>query len=105
MKVVWLSAGVSSFIAGYVVKETVDKWIYIDVKDQHPDSIRFIKDCEKVLGTKVEILRSDKYEDVADVIRKRKFINSLTAWRTMYWTIKKGGEKEMGVRAIRKWCK
>ena len=76
MKVVWLSAGVSSFIAGYVIRGTVDKWIYIDVKDQHPDSIRFIKDCEKVLGTKVEILQSDKYEDVADVVRKHKFINS-----------------------------
>lgn len=76
MKVVWLSAGVSSFIAGYIVRETVDKWIYIDVKDQHPDSIRFIKDCEKVIGTEVEILRSEKYEDVTDVIRKRRFINS-----------------------------
>lgn len=76
MKVVWLSAGVSSFIAGYVIKDTVDKWIYIDVADQHPDSMRFIHDCEKVLDAHIEILKSDKYKDVADVVRKHKFINS-----------------------------
>lgn len=76
MKVVWISAGVSSFIAGYLVKDTVDKWIYIDVKDQHPDSIRFIKDCEKAIGTDIEILRSDKYKDVADVVRQTGIINT-----------------------------
>jgi hypothetical protein len=76
MKVVWISAGVSSFIAGYLVKETVDKWIYIDVKDQHPDSIRFIKDCEKLINKEIQFLRSDKYEDVADVVRKTGMINS-----------------------------
>lgn len=76
MKVVWISAGVSSFIAGWLVRDTVDKWIYIDVKDQHPDSLRFIKDCEKVIGTEIEILKSDKYEDVASVIRKHRIINT-----------------------------
>ena len=75
-KVVWLSAGVSSFIGGYLVKDTVDEWIYIDVKDQHPDSMRFIHDCEKAIGKKVTILRSEKYEDVEDVCRKLKFGNS-----------------------------
>lgn len=76
MKVVWISAGVSSFIAGYLVRNTVDKWIYIDVKDQHPDSIRFIKDCEKLIDAEIEILRSDRFEDVADVVRKTHMINS-----------------------------
>lgn len=76
MKVVWISAGISSFIAGYLVRSTVDKWIYIDVKDQHSDSIRFIKDCEKVIDKEIEIIRSEKYEDVADVVRKTHMINS-----------------------------
>ena len=58
LKVCWLSAGVSSFIAGYLVKDTVDKFIYIDITDQHPDSIRFIKDCEKFLNKPIEILKS-----------------------------------------------
>lgn len=58
LKVCWLSAGVSSFVAGYLERDTIDKFIYIDIDDQHPDSMRFIKDCEKVLGKKVEILKS-----------------------------------------------
>ena len=58
LKVCWISAGVSSFIAGYLERDTIDKFIYIDIEDQHPDSMRFIKDCEKVLGKKVEILKS-----------------------------------------------
>lgn len=76
VKVVWISAGVSSFIAGYIVRDTVDKWIYIDVADQHPDSIRFIQDCEKLIGKEIEFLKSEKYKDVADVIRKTRMINS-----------------------------
>lgn len=46
LKVCWLSAGVSSFIAGYLAKDSIGKFIYIDVEDQHPDSMRFIRDCE-----------------------------------------------------------
>lgn len=76
VKIVWLSAGVSSFISGYLA-ENVDKYIYIDIKDQHPDSMRFIKDCEKVLGKEVEILKSDKFSTVEEVDRKFKYINGV----------------------------
>ncbi len=68
LKVCWLSAGVSSFVAGYLAKDTIDKYIYIDIDDQHPDSMRFIKDCEKVLGKEVEILKS-QYGSVENAIR------------------------------------
>lgn len=68
MKVCWLSAGVSSFVAGYLA-EDVDKYIYIDIADQHPDSMRFIKDCEGVLGKPIEILRSTEYNSVEDCVR------------------------------------
>jgi hypothetical protein len=68
LKVCWISAGVSSFIAGYLERDTIDKYIYIDVEDQHPDSMRFIKDCEKVLGKTVEVLKSP-YGSVENAIR------------------------------------
>lgn len=68
LKVCWISAGVSSFIAGYLERETIDKFIYIDIEDQHPDSLRFIKDCEKVLGKEIEILKSP-YGSVEGAIR------------------------------------
>ncbi len=69
LKVCWISAGVSSFIAGYLERDTIDKFIYIDIEDQHPDSMRFIKDCEKVLGKEIEVLKSSEYNTVEDCIR------------------------------------
>ena len=40
-------------MAGYLAGD-VDEWIYIDIKDQHPDSIRFIRDCEAAIGQKIQ---------------------------------------------------
>lgn len=74
MKVGWISSGVSSFIACYLAKD-VDAYIYIDIDNQHEDSMRFIKDCEKVLNHPIEILKSP-YGSVENVIRKTKSINT-----------------------------
>lgn len=68
VKVCWISAGVSSFIAGYLERETIDKFIYIDIEDQERDSMRFIKECEKALGKNIEILKSP-YGSVENAIR------------------------------------
>lgn len=76
IEVCWISAGVSSFIAGYMERDLIDNFLYIDVADQHPDSIRFIKDCEAIIGKKIEMLRSKTYKCVGDVCRARSFINS-----------------------------
>ena len=55
-------------MAGYLAGD-VDEWIYIDIKDQHPDSIRFIHDCEKAIRKEIEILRSQEYDCVEDCVR------------------------------------
>lgn len=68
LKVCWMSAGVSSFMAGYLAGD-VDEWIYIDISDQHLDSMRFIKDCEKAIGKPIQILKSSEYRCVEDCIR------------------------------------
>ena len=73
LKVCWLSAGVSSFIAGYLAKD-VDKYIYIDIDNQHLDSMRFIKDCEQALGKEVEVLKSE-YGSIQNVIKTFRYIN------------------------------
>ena len=73
LKVCWLSAGVSSFVAGYL-SEGVDKYIYIDIENQHPDSMRFVRDCEAALKRPVEILRSP-YRTVENVIKQFQYIN------------------------------
>lgn len=76
MKVCWMSAGVSSFVAGYIAGD-VDEWIYIDIADQHPDSMRFVHDCEKVIGKEITVLKSDKFDCVADVVREYRYINGV----------------------------
>jgi len=75
LKVAWFSAGVSSFVASYLTKD-VDKIIYIHIDDQHEDSLRFLKDCEKLLGREIEILQSP-YKTVDDVVKKFKYINGV----------------------------
>lgn len=55
-------------MAGYLAKD-VDEWIYIDIDDQHEDSLRFIKDCEKVIGKEIQILKSREYRTVEDCVR------------------------------------
>lgn len=74
LKVCWLSAGVSSFIAGYLKRDSIDLYIYIDIENQHPDSMRFIKDCEKILGKEILILKSP-YRNKENVIRQFRYIN------------------------------
>lgn len=68
LRVCWISAGVSSFMGGYLA-QPIDKWIYIDIDDQHEDSMRFIHDIEKALNIKVEILKSKEYSTVEDCVR------------------------------------
>lgn len=75
MVVSWFSAGVSSFIATYLEKDNVDKIIYTHIDDQHEDTMRFLKDCEKAIGKEIEILQS-RYKTVNEVIRQFRFINS-----------------------------
>lgn len=61
-------------MAGYLAKD-VDEFIYIDIENQHPDSMRFINDCEKAFGKPIQILKSE-YGNVDNVILTFRFINS-----------------------------
>ncbi len=60
-------------MAGYLAGD-VDEWIYIDIADQHPDSMRFLQDCEKAIGKKITVLKSDRFDSVEEVIKKYKCI-------------------------------
>lgn len=94
LKVCWMSAGVSSFVAGYLERDTIDKFIYIDIDDQHPDSMRFIKDCEKILGKEIEVLRSP-YKSVEGAIRTAGLIrNARTGFSPCTNWLKKRIRKE-----------
>lgn len=54
----WFSAGVSSAVATKLAINEIDRIIYTHIDDQHPDTLRFVKDCEAWFGKPVEILQS-----------------------------------------------
>lgn len=58
LTVSWFSAGVSSAVATKMMIDDIDKIIYTHIDDQHPDTLRFVKDCEAWFGKPVEILQS-----------------------------------------------
>ncbi len=64
----WFSAGVSSAVATKLAIDHIDRIIYTHIDDQHPDTLRFVKDCEAWFGKPVEILQSP-YKTVAAAIR------------------------------------
>lgn len=74
-EVSWFSGGGSSFIASYLRRDTLDEIFYIDINDQHPDTMRFLHDCEKALDKEIVILKSE-YKDVNSVVEKFRFVNS-----------------------------
>lgn len=74
MIISWFSAGVSSAVATKLVADKIDHIIYTHIDDQHPDTMRFIKDCEKWFGKPVEILQSP-YKSVEGAIRSGTCLN------------------------------
>jgi hypothetical protein len=75
VRVSWFSAGVSSFIATYLERDNLDHIIYTHIDNQHPDTLRFVRDCEAALGKEVQIIQSP-YKSVDNVIQTFGFINS-----------------------------
>ena len=64
LTVSWFSAGVSSAVATKLAIDQIDRILYAHIEDQHPDTLRFIADCEEWFGHPVEFLQG-KYKDVA----------------------------------------
>jgi hypothetical protein len=70
----WFSCGAAS---AYSAKLAIEKYgdlvevVYCDtLKYEHPDNLRFMHDCEKWFGKKIELIRSTKYSDIYDVFDK-----------------------------------
>jgi len=84
MVIAWFSAGITSAVACKLALEKYDdvELFYIHIESAHKDNSRFIADCEKWYGKKINVIRNSKgYEDQFDVIRKTKYINGPTGAR------------------------
>jgi hypothetical protein len=73
MTVSYFSAGVSSAVATKLLIGEIDRIIYTHIDDQHPDTMRFVRDCEAWFGKPVEIMQSH-YLSVDSVCRAVSFI-------------------------------
>ena len=75
----WFSGGCTSAVACKLALDAYKnevRIVYIETGSHHPDHQRFLAECEAWFDKKIEIIRSQKYSDVLDVINKEKFINS-----------------------------
>jgi len=77
----WFSCGITSAIACKLAIEEYGKenvrLFYLKIDSAHKDNERFIKDCERWMGVKVERRRSQKYKDQFDVIEKTRYVNGV----------------------------
>jgi len=75
----WFSCGITSAVACKLAVQEYGaenvRLFYLEIDSAHNDNKRFIEDCEKWIGVKVEYRRNQKYKDQFDVIRKDKYVN------------------------------
>lgn len=67
----WWSGGVTSAIACRLAIKLFGikncRIIFIDTKNEHEDTYRFLKDCEKWYGKKIEKISNPKYKSIEEV--------------------------------------
>lgn len=80
----WWSGGITSAVACKLAIDTYGKEncrvIMLDTANEHEDTYRFLKDCEKWYELPIEILSAigDKYESIEDVWDKHTSLNVAT---------------------------
>lgn len=77
IKLGWFSCGITSAVACKLALQKYDnvELYYMEIDSAHPDNERFIADCEKWFGKKINRIRSSKYKDQYDVIEQTGYVN------------------------------
>lgn len=77
----WFSCGVTSAVATKLALSLSDlprpiriAYCASTLKTEHPDNHRFLDDCERWFGQKIEMLYSTEYEDIYDVFDKTRWL-------------------------------
>jgi len=72
----WYSHGVASAVATKLALAEGDITIVnCEIKEEHPDNKRFLKDCEKWFGKKILVLGNDEYKrSIDEVFWRRKYL-------------------------------
>lgn len=79
----WFSCGAASAIAAKLtLRDTPDAIVaYCETGQEHEDSERFLKDCERWFGKTVTRLRSDEYADTWDVWERTRWLAGINGAR------------------------
>lgn len=76
----WWSGGITSAVACKLAITNFGKEncrvIMLDTKNEHEDTYRFLIDCEKWYGIKIEKLISEKYETIEETWYRHKSLNT-----------------------------
>lgn len=77
MIIAWFSGGVTSAIACKLALETMEDVhiVYIETGSHHPQHQDFLKACSLWYQHPIEVIRSSKYNNVSEVIKKVRFLN------------------------------
>lgn len=74
----WFSCGAASAVAtklAIIESSTPVEIYYCHVKEEHPDNLRFLQDCELWFGQKINIITNEKYSgSIYEVFKKNKYI-------------------------------
>lgn len=90
---VWFSCGAASAVAAKLAlakygHERVEI-VYTDPGSEHPDNVRFRKDCEGWFGKPILVLKNPKYKDTWDLWEKRKRVISAQGFAPCTTELKK----------------
>lgn len=79
MRIAWFSCGITSAVACKIALRDYEdvQLYYIAGMLVHPDNERFISDCEKWYGQKINIVENGKYKNHFEVIKKIRYINGV----------------------------
>ena len=76
----WFSCGAASAVATKLAISSGEPVTvaYCEVKEEHPDNKRFLKDCEKWFGQEIIVLGNDKYKrSIDEVFWRRKYMSGV----------------------------
>lgn len=80
MIICWWSGGITSAVA---CKKAIERYgkdncrvIMLDTGNEHEDSYRFLKDCERWYGTSIELISSQSYKNIQDTWYRHQSLNT-----------------------------
>lgn len=81
----WFSCGVTSAVATHLALSEFKKSevliYFIKTGQEHSDSFRFLRECEKWFGHEIKVVTNGKYSSAWDVWERTKFLNGPTGAR------------------------